>query len=65
MQITEVTIHPTNEDLVRAYANIVFDDCLLIREIRVIKGSTGLFRIHACQKAERRHPQAACVSGQC
>jgi hypothetical protein len=26
MQITEITIHPTNEDLVRAYVSIVFDN---------------------------------------
>jgi stage V sporulation protein G len=43
MQITEVRIYPTNEDLVRAYVTIVFDNCLLIREIRVIKSSTGYF----------------------
>ena len=43
MQITEVRIYPTNEDLVRAYVTIVFDKCLLIREIRVIKSSTGYF----------------------
>jgi stage V sporulation protein G len=43
MQITEITIHPTNEDLVRAYVDIVFDNCLMVRELKVIKGSTGLF----------------------
>jgi len=43
MQITEVRIYPTNEDLVRAYVTIVSDNCLLIREIRVIKSSTGYF----------------------
>jgi len=43
MQITEITIHPTNEDLVRAHVNIVFDNCFMIREIRVIKGPTGVF----------------------
>src|SRR5215831_10521419 len=43
MQITEVRIYPTNEALVRAYVTIVFDNCLLIREIRVIKSSTGYF----------------------
>lgn len=43
MQITNITIHPTNKDLVRARVNIVFDNCLMIREIRVIKGRTGLF----------------------
>jgi stage V sporulation protein G len=43
MQITEITIHPTNEDLVRAYVSIVFDNCFMVGEIRVIKGPTGLF----------------------
>jgi len=43
MQITEVRIYPTNEDLVKAYVTITFDNCLMIREIRVIQGPTGLF----------------------
>jgi stage V sporulation protein G len=43
MQITEVRIYPTNEDLVKAYATISFDNCFLVQEIRVIKGPTGLF----------------------
>jgi stage V sporulation protein G len=43
MKITEVRIYPTNEDLVKAYATISFDNCFLVQEIRVIKGPTGLF----------------------
>jgi stage V sporulation protein G len=43
MQITEITIHPTNEDLVRAYVSIVFDNCFIVGEIRVMQGLTGLF----------------------
>ena len=43
MQITEVKIYPTDEDLVRAYVTIIFDDCLMIGEIKIIKGTTGLF----------------------
>ena len=43
MQITEITIHPTNEDLVRAYVSIVFDNCFKVEEIRVMQGPTGLF----------------------
>jgi stage V sporulation protein G len=43
MQITEVTIDPTNEGLLRPYVNIVFANCFTIREIRVIRGSPGLF----------------------
>jgi stage V sporulation protein G len=43
MQITEVRIRLANEELVKAYASICFDDCFLVRDIRVIKGPKGLF----------------------
>ena len=43
MEITEITIHPTNEDLVKAYVSIVFDNCFMVGEIRVMQGPTGLF----------------------
>src|SRR5262249_47047672 len=43
MQITEITIHPTKEGLVRASVNIVFDNCFMVEEIRVIEGPRGLF----------------------
>jgi stage V sporulation protein G len=43
MQITKITIHPTNESLVRAYVRIVFDNCFMVEEITVMQGPTGLF----------------------
>jgi stage V sporulation protein G len=43
MQITEITIRLTKEGLVRAYVNIVFDNCFMVEEIRVIEGPKGLF----------------------
>jgi stage V sporulation protein G len=43
MKVTEVRIRLANEDLVKAYASICFDDCFLVHDIRVIKGPTGLF----------------------
>ena len=43
MKITEVTIRPTNDGLVRAYVDIVFDNCFMIEEIKIVKGPTGLF----------------------
>jgi DNA-binding cell septation regulator SpoVG len=65
MQITEVKVRPTNDGLVRAYANIVFDNCLMIRDIRVIESPHGTLHLNACQEADRRHPLADCLSGQC
>jgi stage V sporulation protein G len=43
MQITEITIRPTINGVVGAYVDIVFDKCLKVERIRVIKGPTGLF----------------------
>jgi len=43
MQITQVNIRTANEDLVKGYVDIVFDNCFMIQEIRIIKGPTGLF----------------------
>jgi stage V sporulation protein G len=43
MQITEVRIRPANENLVKAYASICFDDCFLVYDIKVIQGPSGLF----------------------
>lgn len=43
MKITEITIDPINDGLVRAYVDIVFDNCLKVEGIKVIQGPTGLF----------------------
>ena len=43
MEITEVRIRPANEDVVKAYASICFDNCFLVYDIKVIQGPTGLF----------------------
>jgi hypothetical protein len=38
MKITEARIRPANEDFVKGYTSICFDDCSLVHDIRVIKG---------------------------
>jgi stage V sporulation protein G len=43
MKVTEVRIRLANEEFVKAYANICFDDCFVVNDIRAIKGPTGLF----------------------
>ena len=43
MQITEVKIRPVNDDLVKGYVDIVFDNCFMVEEIRIVKGPTGLY----------------------
>jgi stage V sporulation protein G len=43
MEITQITIHPTNGRPVRARVSIVFDNCFMVGEIKVMQGPTGLF----------------------
>lgn len=43
MEITEVRVIPVDEDKLRAYVTITLDDCFVIRDLKVIHGTSGLF----------------------
>lgn len=44
MEITEVKVFPVKDnDKLKAYASIVFDDSFIIRDLRIIAGVNGLF----------------------
>lgn len=43
MEITNVKIFPVNEKKVKAYASIVFDDCFIVRDLKIIDGDKKLF----------------------
>jgi len=43
MEITEVRVFPVNEEKLRAYVTITFDQCFVVRDLKVIQGTTGLF----------------------
>lgn len=44
MEITEVRIRRVNlKNNLKAYANITFDDCFVLHNVRVIEGSGGLY----------------------
>ena len=43
MEITEVKVFPVSEDKLKAYITIVLDNCFVVRDLKVISGSTGLF----------------------
>jgi|DewCreStandDraft_4_1066084.scaffolds.fasta_scaffold00271_76 stage V sporulation protein G len=43
MEITEVRVFPVNEDKLKAYATITFDNCFVVRDLKVIQGNNGLF----------------------
>jgi stage V sporulation protein G len=43
MEVTEVKIYPTDEDKVRAYVTITFDDCFVVSDLKIITGGKGYF----------------------
>lgn len=43
MLVTDVKVFPVNEDRLKAYATITFDDCFVVRDLKIIQGHAGLF----------------------
>ena len=43
MLVTDVKVFPVNEDRLKAYATITFDDCFVVRDLKIIQGNQGLF----------------------
>jgi len=43
MEITEITVSIREEDKLKAFVNVTFDDCFVVRGMKVIKGVTGYF----------------------
>lgn len=43
MQITEIKVFPVDEDKLKAYVTIVIDGCFVVRDLKVIAGTGGLF----------------------
>jgi stage V sporulation protein G len=43
MVITEVTVSIRDEDKLKAFVNVTFDGCFVVRGMKVIKGATGYF----------------------
>jgi stage V sporulation protein G len=43
MRITEININLRDEDKLKAFVNITFDDVFVVRGLKVIEGGQGLF----------------------
>ena len=43
MDITEVKVFPVDEDKLKAYITIVLDNCFVVRDLKIISGTAGLF----------------------
>ena len=43
MNISEVKVFPVNEDRLKAYVSITIDECFVVRDLKIIQGTSGLF----------------------
>ena len=43
MELTEIRVFPVNEDKLKAYVTMTIDGCFVIRDLKVINGTKGLF----------------------
>ena len=43
MEITEIRVFPVEEEKLKAFVSVVFDDCFIVSDIKIINGNNGLF----------------------
>ena len=43
MEITEIRVFPVEEEKLKAFVSVVFDDCFIVSDIKIINGNSGLF----------------------
>jgi len=43
MEVTDVRVFPVKEEKLRAFVSIIFDDCFVVSDIKIINGNNGLF----------------------
>lgn len=43
MEITQIRVFPVEEDKLKAFVSVIFDDCFVVSDIKIIQGTQGLF----------------------
>jgi stage V sporulation protein G len=43
MEVTEIRVFLAEEDRLKAYVTVTFDNCFVVRDLKVIHGNNGLF----------------------
>ncbi len=60
MQITEIKIHLVDEERLKAFASVTFDNCFVVRNMKVVVGDSGLLLCMPARKvAEHEHRDLA------
>ncbi len=52
MEITEIRVHLRNEDKLKAFATVTFDNCFVVRNMKIISGNKGLILCMPSRKLE-------------
>jgi stage V sporulation protein G len=52
MEITEIRIFPVEEEKLKAFVSVVFDNCFIVSDIKIINGNDGLFLSMPSKKAK-------------
>lgn len=42
MQITEIRVHLREDDKLKAFVTVTFDNCFVVRNMKLVEGSKGL-----------------------
>jgi len=43
MEVTDIKIYPVDEEKLKAYVSVVFDNCFVVTDIKIIDGNVGRF----------------------
>lgn len=43
MEVTEIRVFIAEEDRLKAYVTVTFDNCFVVRDLKIINGNNGLF----------------------
>ena len=43
MDITQVRVFPVDDEKLKAFVSVIFDDCFVVSDIKIIEGQQGLF----------------------
>ncbi len=59
MEVTDVRIKilPRKKDKVKAVATITFDNCFVVRNVKLVEGNNGLFVAMPAEEVKRACPQ--------
>jgi len=43
VEITQIRVFPVEEEKLKAFVSVIFDDCFVVSDIKIIEGGSGLF----------------------